>query len=705
MTRIATRKDILAFENAIEKCVALKKLQKVFLRSLSEEQKRIVISDPKHCLVRSAAGSGKTTVLVAKYLYLTRILGVPKDKIVYLSFNNRNVDDTAEKLKKLSVSEEEISSFTFTFHALALRIINSVELVWPELLEQVQISWNNVETDHDKAEVYLSKYRDELKADIESDPQFRKAIIQATVRSKGNRPHRYVSYYLDRNGIPGSCRSKQEKDIFEKLAKYGVDFAYEEADRINHRRPDFSIYTQDGQRIIFEHFTAKNLQELETISKKDGNRYLKAEKRKKEQYPKVYGEDNCIFTYGANKSIDEIWAQLKKDFDEKGIAYDESKERKPQLTTDSILEIVVDKFKEVRNQIVETGKDVMPTALSLARERGYVGYFFRNVFIPIEKKYSRFITDNSGYTDFADSIVKATKYCQKSKRKLQDFSYDYVLVDEFQDISISRHELLKSLKSINPKLHLMAVGDDWQSIYSFTCSDLSLFYRFRENWGKRSSVEMDMSETFRFGGSVLVASTSFIEKDNHLSSHTVRPATDNQTKLIIKPFSAAKSFKERRALQWEFIINEMAAEKLANPKVEFLVLSRYSNIAGWFQKELTNSEILSKKKNYEEISLTIHRAKGLTADVVFIQECQKNAIPLVKKEKDLSEHDKLLALVRGEDKDKEGYEKKYQEERRLFYVALTRAKKKVFILYDEDLKSDFVDEICAYSVAYPPRLR
>ena len=211
---------------------------------------------------------------------------------------------------------------------------------------------------------------------------------------------------------------------------------------------------------------------------------------------------------------------------------------------------------------------------------------------------------------------------------------------------------------------------------------------------------MDMSETFRFGGSVLDASTSFIEKDTLLSSHKVISANDMKTELIIKPFSAAKSFEDRRSKQWEFIKAEMAAEILTHPKAEFLVLSRYSNIARWFQKELKNSGLLSKDRKNKEISLTIHRAKGLTADIVFIQECQKKSIPLVKQERDLSEHDKLLALVRGESNDKEGYEKKYQEERRLFYVALTRAKKKVYILYDENLKSDFVDEMWKYQSNY-----
>ena len=290
--------------------------------------------------------------------------------------------------------------------------------------------------------------------------------------------------------------------------------------------------------------------------------------------------------------------------------------------------------------------------------------------------------------------MKATRYCKKSKlkKKLGNFKYDYVLVDEFQDISLSRHNLLIALRTLNPNLHLIAVGDDWQSIYSFSCSDLSLFYKFKDNWGP-NAIEMDMSGTFRFGGSVLNASTSFIKKDVQLSSRSVIPATGSNTELIFKSFPNSMIFKERRELQWDFIKKEMAAEISKNPKVKFLVLSRYSNIAQWFQNELQNSKILPG--NNDEVSLTIHRAKGLTADIVFIQECQENAIPLVKQEEDLSEHDKLLALVRGESKCKDRYEKKL-EERRLFYVALTRAKKKVYILYDEGLKSEFVDEIWEY---------
>lgn len=688
-----TDKGLLAFSDTINKCKALKPKQKKFLCELSDEKKQIVTCDPKYCLVKSAAGSGKTAVLVAKYLYLTCIRKIPKERIVYLSFNKKNVEDTAKKLKDLQVPEKEISQFAFTFHALALKIIMSVEDVWQELLEPVQICWDKAKTDHDRAEVFLSKYRDVLKASIEKNQKFRKAIIQTTIHSKGKMPYKYVSNYLDRNGIPGSCRSKQEKDIFEKLAKHGVDFAYEEADIKNHRRPDFTIYTRDNQKIIYEHFTAESRSELETINKKDGDRYLKDQIQKIKQYPEGYGECNYIFTYGAQRTIDDIWKELKKIFDSKNIAYDESKERDPQLTTDKILEIVVDKFKEVRNQIVETGKEIMPTAKSLSRKQGYVGYFFRNVFIPIEEKYSCFIKANSGYTDYADSIVKATNYCQESKDKLSKFVYDYVLVDEFQDISISRHNLLKALNTLNPNLHLVAVGDDWQSIYSFSCSDLSLFNKFKDNWGP-NAIEMHMSETFRFGGSVLNASTSFIKKDDHLSSHSVVSGKDNNTELIFKSFPHAKSFKERKVLQWDFIKKEMAAEISNNPEVKCLVLSRYSNIAKWFQNELKKNRMLPDDN--DEVSLTIHRAKGLTADIVFIQECQEKAIPLVKREEDLSEHDKLLLQVRGESNCKDRYKAKLEEERRLFYVALTRARKKVYILYDEDLKSEFIDEIWEY---------
>lgn len=687
---------VKSFDSLVRSCKALKQGQKKFLLDLTEEQKEVVIDDSRYCLVKSAAGSGKTCVLVAKYLYLRHIIGVPCNHILYLSYNNRNVIDTQNKLYELCVSREESEKFTSTFHALALKIIDKEEGVWPKLLEQVSKGFDeNGDVDHDRAEVFMSLFSEKLRKNVESDPEFLKEILKVRAKANGKPYNRaFVSYYVDRNNIPGSCRSKPEKEIFDFLATNGYDFAYEEADKIHHRRPDFTIYRENGDKVIYEHFAARDKSEFEEwVGEKKCSRYIKNEYEKLKDYPKTYGSKNCIFTYGGKDPCKELAKKLK----EKGILPKTNKRQELESAKNDILEKTVQLFKEVRSQIVETGQDIQTVQSALSKEKGYVGLFFRKVFRPMNELYSSFLESPEGFTDFADSIVKATVYCKSktNRKKLLAFAYDYVLVDEFQDISPARHNLLLSLREINPEMRVLAVGDDWQSIYSFSCSDLRLFNDFRKNWtyhGKVVAKEMQLSQTFRFGGEVLSASTAFISADTTLSPHDVRPGNKQVTSFVLQPFEPSDSFKTRKQLQWDYMKTVIKKEVTEFPRTSVLVLSRYSNVADWFQNWI-GKEFRLSNSNFQIDSITIHKAKGLTADVVFIQECQLKSIPSIKKREKLSKHDQVLALVRGELSE----EQKLMEERRLFYVAITRAKKRVFLLYDNDLESVFVKELRKYS--------
>ncbi len=113
--------------------------------------------------------------------------------------------------------------------------------------------------------------------------------------------------------------------------------------------------------------------------------------------------------------------------------------------------------------------------------------------------------NNIDKIDFADMIRLSTEIINDFKI---DYHYDYILVDEFQDISYGRYELLKAFRKQNPKLKLFCVGDDWQSIYSFTGSDINLFFSFEEYFGftKRSQI----INTYRFGQELAVLTEKFI---------------------------------------------------------------------------------------------------------------------------------------------------------------------------------------------------
>lgn len=111
-----------------------------------------------------------------------------------------------------------------------------------------------------------------------------------------------------------------------------------------------------------------------------------------------------------------------------------------------------------------------------------------------------------GEVDFTDIINKAAQYCQEGK---WDKHYEFILVDEFQDISIDRYRFLQSLRSDLPKTKLYCVGDDWQSIYRFTGSDMSLFAEFSKYFG--FTEECRIETTYRFGNPLVRQSSSFVQ--------------------------------------------------------------------------------------------------------------------------------------------------------------------------------------------------
>lgn len=672
-----------SFESEINTCSKLNDIQKKYLLGLTEEQRRIVIDNSRYVLVQSAAGSGKTRVLIAKYLYLTRVKNVEKEKILYLSFNKKNVEDTHKKMEKLSIDEIECTRFASTFHSLALNIINDAEKVWPKLLENVfEANKSNV-VDHDAAEVFIQSH---LKLKMLSNKLFKKRLFRDYRIIKNVLPHRYVSYLCDRNDIPGSCRSRTERDIFEFLVKEGIDFAYEEADLVNHCRPDFTIYLKEKEKVIYEHFT-----------KTDDDNYNNEKALKIQEYRKAYG-NHFFYTEGGeslesikSRVLDEL-SSFKNFHSDNDVIQKDNSTNREENSTNIIIQTVIEKYKEVRNQIIETNQNPDDYIKKYKSQKNFPGFYFTNIFFPIENIYKNYLKGPNVLTDFSSSIIRASDDCSKYKEKLQQKrSYDYVFVDEFQDISLARHNLLKSLRDINPEMHLLAVGDDWQSIYSFSCSDLKLFQNFENNWfykGKKVARIIPMSITFRFQKPLLDISTSFIanSKEPRLSSHKVRPfVVDKETVINQESFP-----NDRHKTQWSFI------KEIINKKKDkdILVLSRYSNVAKNLQEKINQwikgGEIKHNPKNTLDC-ITMHKAKGLDVDIVIIQDCHKDVVPLIKKKR--SEHDKLLAMIRGESSSTCAYKEREWEERRLFYVAITRAREEVYLLYNKDRKSLFVDEI------------
>lgn len=300
---------------------------------------------------------------------------------------------------------------------------------------------------------------------------------------------------------------------------------------------------------------------------------------------------------------------------------------------------------------------------------------------PIYLRYNEYLKINN-LIDFNDMINLSTNCI---KENLFIHNYKYVIVDEYQDISHGRFNLLMSLR--NQKFYnLFCVGDDWQSIYRFSGSDISLITNYEKYVG--SSYITRIENTYRFSSFIAYISSKFIMKNPNQIKKKVNSKLNykNAIKIIEK-----NNYKE--------CLNELEKEllKLENYSTIY-ILGRYKsdleilkNNKNFYQeynyKDKCLDIIYSKRIDLNIKFLTIHSSKGLQSDYVIILNNKNSGMSFPSKITDLS----LINLLLDNSDDYP-----YSEERRLFYVALTRCKKKVFLLSISNNKSVFIKEIEKY---------
>jgi DNA helicase-4 len=272
----------------------------------------------------------------------------------------------------------------------------------------------------------------------------------------------------------------------------------------------------------------------------------------------------------------------------------------------------------------------------------------------------------------------------------------YLIVDEFQDLSFGRYHLLKAIQEANPGCKLFCVGDDWQSIFRFAGSDISLFTRFEEYFGvtERSVI----GNTYRFNQELIDLTTAFVQEN----PAQIKKKIYSQSAYRGKSVEVLKSFSSRperdikpivKAL--EHIRDEVASSKLSPENVKVLVLARYNHDCKMLAEAADSFEVMKNAAGKTAITflpyphlpiefMTMHRAKGLEADYVIVLNCNAGKYGIPSEQAD----DPLLNIVLSQaDQFPNG------EERRLFYVALTRTKRKVYLISSARNASRFVHEL------------
>ncbi len=252
--------------------------------------------------------------------------------------------------------------------------------------------------------------------------------------------------------------------------------------------------------------------------------------------------------------------------------------------------------------------------------------------------------------DFNDMLAEAIKVV----RQKGIFNYKYIIVDEFQDSSLVKCELLQEIKKVTGA-KLLVVGDDFQSIYRFTGANLEVFLNFSKLFPYSKIFKLE--NTYRNSQELLDIMGKFILKNKKQMVKKLKSPIKNNTPIYIYYYD--KSYLE----VWDMVIKDIDGEVL---------------VIGRNNRDIKNLTV----KNGEV--MTAHKSKGLEADNVIIVNLEDGVLGFPNK---IVSDDLLKFVIDLDDSFP------YEEERRLFYVAMTRTKNNNYLLVNKNKPSVFVQEL------------
>ncbi len=651
---------------------------------LDKQQRRSIVSEEENCLVVSSAGSGKTSSIVGKVKYLTEIKKVNPQNILLISYTNKAAAELTERMGITGLRG-------YTFHKLALDIIGQTTGQKPSIYEKTDALFVKIyhELLNDKKfkesviEYFIDYQTPEKEWEKRKNERRQQLSEQKDVRLKASFP--------DMDGKTVYVRSEQEQKICFALSSLSVKFRYEEpyehplADEMHSQyKPDFSIYFEQSgktRRVYLEHFGVDEHGLVPIWFAKDrGITYEEANQKyndgitwKKAAHEKFGTE--LLTTSSADFHYSDIREKLKNLLEKTDVPIQEKTDAELYdmiLPTNSkqekaFIRLVVT-FVTLIKSSCKSVDEVLRQTKNAGDERST--FIIKNIFQPVYKRYIEELT-NINQIDFTDAILQATDICRSS----HSVKYDYIIVDEFQDISVDRYNFLKVLREGNPPAKLYCVGDDWQSIYRFSGSDMALFNQFSYYFGQTEINKIET--TYRFGEPLVSLSSQFIQRN------------EAQIKKNIHPFNpqvkTELQFCDYERREYCNVIGQLVASIPLDKSV--FLLGRYSfddYYLSFMYKSVKEGNRFFYIIGDRKIEfLTVHKSKGLEADYVIILQCNKDTYGFPS----LVSDDPVLNYVLTKSD-----QYPYGEERRLFYVAITRAKVKTYILYDRRFPSVFVDE-------------
>lgn len=717
-------------------------------KSLDSQQREAIVVDEDAVKVIAGAGSGKTFTIQGKVKYLTEKRDVDPSEILAISFSNASVDDLKERIAEPidiktfhKVGKDILTQYnqysrpdTSALKRIIKRYLTKKALknedISKKLIEFFSFYINVPPSDDDiKYEGDLLDWQEGV--DFSTLKRRFKNKQRETLNNEIVRSYEelYIANFLFIYGIKYtyekiySYPNKNFEREFNKFKEFLFSFNEEIPDELKNDitkdllnltdifeeyeikdyLPDFYL---DDYNIYIEHFGLNRNCENHLIGGKSSEEYVK-EMEWKRKVHKKYGT-TLIETFSYYQSENRLLTRLAEKLQAQGVEFNEIDYREVYrilLENKTIKEW--EDFIVLLKTFIELFKGNNYDETKFKEFYDYVGglkdSFSKDRTIAFLKIVEEIYNDYEAYLlkikkiDFNDMINKASDCLVKNGL---DLPYKYIIVDEYQDTSFTRYNLLRNIcDSIGAKI--MVVGDDWQSIYSFSGCDVNIFTKF-DNFFDVCETRY-IEKTYRNSQQLIDASSNFVMKNPDQTRKELK--SSKSLKYPIKLVNFDNDFDE--ILKFELIIKNIINQSTFKNK-KILILGRNNkdifnllknfNVENEYGKrkfEILGDEDKLRRNKFVKIVYrespdvnieyrTVHQSKGLECDNVILINLKNWKAGFPNKMVD----DPVLNFVK-----RNGDSFSYAEERRLFYVALTRTKNNVYLLSPYFKSSVFVQEL------------
>lgn len=676
---------------------------------LDKSQREAIICDEDNLLVLSGAGSGKTTTISAKVKYLIDVKNIKPDKICVITFTKKAKEELDYKINKIFNSNVDI----YTFHSLGLKIIKyyyknkDIDIIDEKGQYKIICDYikNNLFKDKDKFSLFFEAFKNKTSFSEEyklfdnyydyHNYMYKRKYINSNTTMDNyikEQAKRRRNYLKTLNGE--YCKSKEEVDIANFLYLNNIDYQYEKSykklDNLKIYKPDFYIEQNNNYNYI-EHFGIDKVNKTNNhYTKEELTNYLKNMKLKEKYHCDEKIEDLFIITYSKVLGKRNYLSVLKDSLIKKGyvlskkdnnLVYERLKDTSEDRYINNFVNRIVIPFISYfkrSNYKLDDFKNIKTDNDLLNKQINVISDIYLNYESKLREK---------NLIDFEDMINISYKVMPYIKEKNLGVDYKYIIIDEYQDVSMQRFNLTKRIEELF-KSKIIAFGDDYQTIFGFSGSRIDLMTEFRNYLS--DAKQIPIPNVYRNSQELIDVATKFINKN----SKQIKKKLISNKRLInpIELYIYNDSNYINTNINKSIILSNILDKiYLSNNKSNVLLLERYNNDIDTI---LNNNLFIRKNheniiyKKHEDMKidyLTIHKSKGLEYDNCILINAIDDKYGFPSKIED----EEIIKLLKPKIEENIFY----PEERRLFYVAMTRTKNKLYILVPKSKTSSFIREI------------